>query len=99
MENDAVVERLDRILSILRVAHADKISELRRSVRGHPVDAAILDHALDWTPGGDLRQGVAKDAGQTERNVNNRIADLIALGALEKRGAGRATAYRSTGLI
>ena len=51
------------------------------------------------TPGGDLRKAVAKSVGQSERNVNNRIGDLIALGALEKQGAGRATAYRSTGLI
>jgi len=99
MNNDAVVERLDRILSILRVAHADKIDELRSTIRNHPVDAAILDRALDWTPAGDLRKAVAKSAGQSERNVNNRIGDLIALGALEKQGAGRATAYRSTGLI
>lgn len=99
MDNDAVVERLDRILSLLRVAHADKIGELRNTIRGHAVDAALLDGALDWTPAGDLRRSVAKKADQTERNVNNRIGDLLALGVLEKQGAGRATCYRSTGLI
>ncbi len=99
METDALADRLDRIIAILRVAHADKIDALRGTVREHPVDAAILDATQDWTAGGDLRRSAAKKSGQSERNVTNRIAALIGLGALEKRGDGRATTYRSTGLL
>jgi hypothetical protein len=98
MTND--VERvLSQIAAILRIAHADKISELRATVRSHPVDAAILDTAIDWTPAGKLSTTVAKNTGQSERNVRNRVSDLIALGALEKQGASKATAYRATGLL
>ena len=99
MEIDATVDRLDKIIAILRIAHAEKIDALRATVRTHPVDAAILDATEDWTAGGDLRRAVAKKADQSERNVINRIAALIALGALEKRGDDRATMYRSTGLL
>jgi hypothetical protein len=99
METDATVDRLDRILAILRIAHADEIDAVRTTARAHPVDAAILDATEDWTAGGDLRREVAKKSGQSERNVTNRFAALIALGALEKRGDGRATMYRSTGLL
>jgi hypothetical protein len=97
--DEATNNRLDRIIAILRVAHADKIDALRSTVRTHPVDAAILDATEDWMAGGDLRRSIAKESGQTERNVTNRIAALITLGALEKRGDGRATTYRSTGLL
>jgi hypothetical protein len=99
MENDAGGEKLDRIISILRVAHADKISDLRMTIRSHAVDAAVIDGAQDWTSAGALQKTVAKATGQSERNVRNRIAELIALGALEKRGGGPTTMYRATGLI
>ena len=99
MEIDANVDRLDKIIAILRIAHADRIDALRATVRTHPVDAAILDATEEWTSAGDLRRTVAKKAGQSERNVTNRFAALIALGALEKRGDSRATVYRSTGLL
>jgi hypothetical protein len=99
METDAAVDRLDKIIAILRVAHADQINALRATVRTHPVDAAILDATEEWTAGGDLRRAVAKKSGQSERNVINRVTALMALAALEKRGDGRATMYRSTGLL
>lgn len=99
MENDTTADLLDKIIAILRIAHADKIDALRATVRTHPVDAAILNATEDWTAGGDLRRAVAKKANQSERNVTNRFAALIALGALEKRGDARATMYRSTGLL
>jgi hypothetical protein len=99
METEAGIDRLDRIIAILRIAHAEKIDDLRETARAHPVDAAILDATEDWTGGGDLRRSAAKESGQTERNVINRVAALITLGALEKRGDGRARMYRSTGLL
>lgn len=99
MDNDGVVERLDRILSVLRIAHADKITQLGEALREHPVDAAVLEEAVEWTNAGQLKKTVAEKSGQSERNVLNRLAALVELGVLERKGSARATTYRSTGLF
>ena len=99
--NEAGIERrLDRLIAIMQLAHADAISRARQTVLIDPVNAAVLEVAAeDWVAAGDLKARVAAETRQSERTVVRRIAQLVALGAVEQTGSGSKVGYRSTGLI
>jgi hypothetical protein len=97
-DDDALVRRLDTIISILRIAHEEEIALVRTEIRKDKSFVAILDLASDWTPAGKLRAAVAK-AGLTPRTFQNKANELVGRGLLERRGSGPSSAYRSTGLI
>lgn len=99
MSDADIIERLDTLIAITRLAHSDRIEQVRRETRADPVNAAILDAADDWTAAGALRSGVAKSVGQSERTVTRRISELVANGLLSQQGAGPTTKYRASGLI
>lgn len=99
MSDTEVIDRLDTLIAITRLAHSDRIEQVRREVRADPINAAILDAASEWTASGSLKNGVAKDVGQSERTVTRRISELVASGLLTQQGAGPATKYRASGLI
>lgn len=42
---------------------------------------------------------VAKKVKKSERSIQMYIGELLELGVLEKRGAGRSTEYRTTGVV
>jgi hypothetical protein len=96
---DDVVERLDRITAILRLAHRDAIEHTRIEIRSDKVNAAILDATAQWAGTASLQATVMKKSGAKERTVQMRIVDLLAQGLIEKRGGGRNIEYRATGLI
>jgi len=94
-----IVEKLDQIATILRLAHRDAIDRTREAIRSDKVNAAILDGSVQWVRAGKLQTAVATKAKTSERTVRDRIADLIADGLLDKRGGGPTTEYKASGLI
>ena len=97
--SEDVVERLDRITAILRLAHRDAIERTRTEIRADKTNAAILDASANWVGTAALQAAVMKKSGGKERSVQMRIVDLIAQGLVEKRGGGRNIEYKATGLI
>jgi Fic family protein len=97
--NEDIVARLDKIASILQLAHRDALESTRVSICADKVNAAILDATTTFTPAGKLAAAVKKKTNQSPATINRRIATLIELGALEKRGGGPSTQYKTTGLI
>jgi hypothetical protein len=97
--SDEVVERLDRILGVLSLAFADQIGAARDRIRANPIAAATLDVAVDWTAAGALQDAVIATTEAGKSTVRAKLAELVSLGALEVRGGGPSTEYRSTGLI
>jgi hypothetical protein len=101
MTNDEVVERLDRVIAILALANEDAIERARKDIRADEINSAILE--LTATPVAvrellkKVQAKVKKKAG--DRTVQERIANLVARGVLEKSGTGPKTAYRSTGIV
>lgn len=99
-DQDQVVERLDKMLALLRLAFADRIQVARDEVVSNPVNRAILERTTEgWVGAGDLTREVMKASGQSNSGVRGRIAALVDSEILTKRGAGPKTEYRSTGLI
>lgn len=96
---DAVIERLDRLITILRLAHRDGIERARVATRGDKVNAAILDATGKWVGAAGLQSSVMRKTRASKRTVQLRIADLLAEGMLEKRGGSSTTEYKSSGLI
>jgi hypothetical protein len=96
---DELVERLDRVIRILQLAHGDAIDRARTRIRSDKVNAAILDGARKWTPAGKLKAAVTKKTGTGATTFAERVADLLDNGGLEKQGGGPTTEYRATGLI
>jgi hypothetical protein len=99
METDeAILRTLNRIATILQIAHKDAIAQTRQEIRKDQSYKAILDLATDWTPAGTLRAAVVK-AGQSERTFLNKATELVERGLMERRGSGPSVSYRSTGVI
>ena len=99
MSTDEVIERLDRLTAITRIAHADAIERTKVKIRSDKVNAAILDGAKKCTPAGKLKAAVTKKTATGATTFTERVADLLEGGLLEKRGGGPTTEYRATGLI
>ena len=99
MADENVIRRLDTIISILRLAHQREIDDARTRLLSDSVNSAVLEAAATgFVSSGDLKKNVAKATRQSEKTVQRRILELVAIGALEKRPTGHA-AYRSTGII
>ena len=99
MTNEDLARRLDTIIGILQLAHREAIESARLMIRGDKVNVAILDGAKEWTSSGKLTTAVKTKTKQSYPTINRRINELLASGVLEKQGGGRATEYRSTGLV
>jgi hypothetical protein len=95
-----VIQRLDTIVAILRLAHGDAIDHAKARLLADPVNAAILKATTGtrFVAAGDLKTRVAKATKQSEKTVQRRIQDLVDIGAVEVRPEGR-PAYRASGLI
>jgi hypothetical protein len=99
MTNEGVVERLDMLIAILRLAHREEIESARAVIRSDEVNTAILEGAADWVGAGKLGAAAAKKTKQSERTVKRRVAELLGSGLLQKKGAGTSIEYRTTGLV
>ena len=95
-----LVDRLDRILAVLQLAHFDAIQRASAAIRRDPVSSAILETCTDdWVPAGEVRSRVAEKTGATTSVVKSRIAQLIARRALFERGSTSDRAYHSSNLV
>jgi Fic family protein len=97
--NDEVLQRLDKVIAILQIAHKDEIDRERQEIRADKVDAAILALAAKETQAGKLVKAAQAKAKVSDRAVQKHIAQLIERGLLEKSGASKTATYRATGLI
>jgi predicted transcriptional regulator len=97
--NDEVLQRLDKIIAILQIAHKDEIDRARAEITADKVDAAILKVASKETPAGAVVKAAATKAKVSGRAVQKHIAVLIERGLLERSGGSTATTYKTTGLI
>jgi hypothetical protein len=97
---DEILRRLDTMISILRLAHADEIEHAKTKLLSDPVNAAILRATAGskFVPSGELKAKVRKATKQSEKTVQRRVLELVDTGALETRPTGLA-AYRATGLL
>jgi hypothetical protein len=98
--DDELARRLNRIEAIFRLAFSDALTREGERVRSHKVDGPLVDGCEgDWVGSGPLQKQVAQATDTSERHVRERLLLLTSRGVLERRGAGRAVEYRSTGLI
>ena len=95
-----IVKRLDRVVAILQLAYRAEIEQAKAEIRADGINAAILDQtADDWSRSGDIQREVSRATGASTRTVRSRLQDLLLKQAIEQRGAGAITEYRSTGLV
>jgi hypothetical protein len=99
MSDEEIVHRLDRLIAIQQIVHKDALASAKAAIREDSVSAAILDATSDWVAAGKLKQSVMQKAKQSKPTVERRIAALVDLGALDKKGAGASVSYRANGLI
>jgi hypothetical protein len=98
--SDAVVERLDQILAVLRLANAEALNATSARMRAEPAKNAALDAcADDWVGAGELTKAVMAKTNLGNSTVRGHIADLLTAGALARDGSGPKTRYKSTGVI
>ncbi|MGH2837902.1 MAG: hypothetical protein ACRDJY_06085 [Thermoleophilaceae bacterium] len=99
MADQDIVDRLDRLIGILELAHREEIEKSRQAIRSDKTYAAILALTAKEAPAGKLSKAVQQETTQSPKTVQRRIADLIEIGALERIGAGGNVKYRATGLV
>jgi hypothetical protein len=95
-----ILQRLDTMIAILRLAHAEEIDRTKEKLLSDKTNAALLKATggSTFVASGDLKRKVMKETGESEKTVQRRILGLVELGALEVRPTGLA-AYRASGLI
>lgn len=97
---DPVVERLDRLATLLELALAPQLADARQKVRADALDAAILDAAAgDWTEAAKLRDAVEAATGKKKRAIQIHVGELIDKRFLFRRGSGNYVEYRTSEVI
>jgi 2-methylaconitate cis-trans-isomerase PrpF len=95
-----VLERLDRLITLMGIGFADAIERVRTEVQEDPVAGAILAAAAeDWVASGELQGLVVAKAKVSERTVQRSLHTLSQRGLLLTKGSGRLTSYRSSGIV
>lgn len=98
--DDLIVERLDMLLGVVRLAFDEPIRAAASRVRSDPVSAEVLDATeTEWVGAGALKDQVRIATRASDRTVSRRIAELVSQSALKQRGSGSAVSYRATGLL
>ncbi|HZS30346.1 MAG TPA: hypothetical protein VFA37_03750 [Gaiellaceae bacterium] len=96
---DLISQKLDQLIVITKLAQWSAIAKTQTEVRSDKINAAILDASTGWVRAGKMQAAVAKKTKSSTRTVRERIADLVAMDALEKRGGGPTMEYKACGLI
>lgn len=98
--DEEVLERLDRIATLLEIGFAEQIERARVELRTDPVAAAVVDTVRDdWLASGDIKRAVSNSAKVSEKTVQRSLAALVARGAVRVRGTGPTVSYRSAGVL
>lgn len=92
-------EKLDLLISLLRIAFREPLQAEREAVLDEPVSKAILGACIDWIEAGKLKAEVAKTAKVSQPTVSRRLAELVERGLIRRVGGGGKVSYRSTGLV
>jgi DNA-binding transcriptional ArsR family regulator len=95
----AVENKLDLLISLLRIAHDEPLKAEREAVLSEPVSKAILAESDDWIEAGRLKATVKKKAKVSLPTVERRLAGLFERGLITRKGSGGKVSYRTTGLI
>ncbi len=98
-ELTAVENKLDLLISLLRIAHSEPLRVEREAILAESVSKAILAASDDWIEAGKLKAAVAKKAKVSMPTVSRRLADLLERGLITRMGGGGSVSYRTTGLI
>jgi Fic family protein len=93
-----ITERLDSIIALMKLTNRETLEAERENL--DEVSKELLDAtAAKPVVVGVLKKKVAQKTKQSEKTVQRRISDLVALGVLTKSGGGATAAYRSSGLL
>lgn len=95
----AIENKLDLLISLLRIAHDEPLKAERDAILSEPVSKAILAASDDWIEAGKLKAAVIKTAKVSMPTVSRRLAELVERGLITRRGSGGKVSYRTTGLI
>jgi len=103
LEKELVLQRIsdqvDMLVSLLKLAYSDTISEVQRKVSEDIVMRNIMELVPEDLPSGDLVSAVSAHVKQGERTIRGRLSDLVSMGVLKIERVGKNSFYRSTGLI
>ena len=95
-----VVERLDLLIAIMKLANAKILNEYKETISKDVVSLAILDvldsGPLDYTT---LIQKVSQKSGKSDRTVKRRISELIDDKILTKKREGGNVLYYNSGIL
>lgn len=97
MDAATISNQLDTIIALLKLTNRQALEQVRAEL--DDVSQAVLDAAAEPVVIGVLKKSVAKATQQSEKTVQRRIGDLVAMGALTKTGGGTTATYRTTGLL
>lgn len=98
--DEELLDRLDRIATILEIGFSDQLERARAAVREEPVDAAVLDVVRDgWVTSGEIKRAVTKSARVSDRTVQRSLAGLVARGYVRVAGEPPNVSYRSSGVL
>jgi hypothetical protein len=97
--SDALIQRLDLLIALTRLAHADAIAAAAERMTGDPVSSAILENTEDWIGAGVLTARAIESTGVAKRTVQRRISDLLIGNVLLQEGATSTVRYKRSGLI
>ncbi len=95
----ALENKLDLLISLLRIAHDEPLKAERDAILSEPVSKAILVASNDWIEAGKLKAAVVKKAKVSTPTVSRRLAELVERGFITREGSGGKVSYRTTGLI
>jgi len=99
-EESRIEQKLDLLISLLRIAHRGPIEIVREQLRADKTSWAVLEEARrDWIEAGALKKKVSSLSGASNPTIVRRIAELVEIGALERAGAGGHVRYRTTALF
>lgn len=100
MMSDQVLEdKLDLLISLLRIAHAEPLGSEREAVLADPISRAALAVSEGSVEAGVLKKKVIAATKSSPATVSRRLAELVEKGILKRSGGGRQVSYQTTGLF
>jgi len=95
-----VVERLDQLIAIMKLANAKTLNEYKENISKDEVSQAILEllesGPLDYST---LYEKAAEKSGKSERTVQRRITELSDNKILSKKREGGNVLYQNSGIL
>lgn len=94
-----ISDQMDILVSLFKLAYADKIIEVRKKVFEDKVMVKILEIVPEDLPVSELVSKVCREINQKERSIRYRLSDLVGMGVLKTEKVGNKSFYRLTGII